>query len=618
MTDDQIVIAGGGATGCTLALLLAAQGISSIVVERREDPLVHPAAHVINARSLEIWHQASLSLGEEICALATPTEALGSIRWCCRLQDAPLGEIDVASDPELEARLRSYSPFLISHIGQHLLMPVLWKALEREPLVEFRRGTSVGRVCETPGGTVVDIHPRLGPVERLCARYVVAADGANSVLRERAGIGMQGEVLAHIASVFFHAPRLFGADTRRPLLAWIYHPRFCGALVSHAGDHYVLMTPYLHRGQAVVRDPGAFWNRTLAEIVGASDDFAVRSTGTWTMTSQIARQFRRGRLLLAGDAAHRFPPAGGFGLNAGVQDVQNLAWKFAAIINGDADDALLDTYDPERRPVVERFAEQSVSNFFRLDEVTAPLGITNRAICKATAAVARPPLSWLPGRFLGPACDRATQLQTGRTKVLLAGGSRAQRLRAQIAAAIPGQLEHFVFQGLEFGYTYRGPLIAVESGEAPPEQDDVVMYRPTTRPGARLPHAPVLHEGRPVPGHDVLRPGGLTLLTASAPEWARALGARRQWAVPPITVTGLAAADPSDQDDLLALFEVGQRGAVLVRPDCHVAWRTTQSAPEGSSDLIRFLEQRWLPYWQKSGATTFDLPSDGSDHAVGR
>jgi hypothetical protein len=258
---------------------------------------------------------------------------------------------------------------------------------------------------------------------------------------------------------------------------------------------------------------------------------------------------------------------------------------------------LLDTYDPERRPVVERFAEQSVTNFFRLDDVTAPLGITNRAICQATAAVARPPLSWLPGRLLGLGCDRAARLQTRRIKMLLAGDARARRLRAQISAAIPGQLEHFVFQGLEFGYTYRGPLIAPEA-DTPLEQSDIVMYRPTTRPGARLPHASVLHDGRPVPVHDTLRPDALTLLTASVPQWTAALSGRRRPAVLPIVVTCLAAADPDGQDQLLALFEVGRQGAVLVRPDGHVAWRTTQSATEGSSDLYRFLEQRWLPYWQ--------------------
>ncbi|RDH77617.1 FAD-dependent oxidoreductase [Mycolicibacterium moriokaense] len=579
MADDGIVIVGGGSTGCTLALLLARQGISSTVLERREEPLVHPAAHVINARTLEIWHHASPSVAEEICALATPTEKLGSISWRCRLGDAPLGEIDVAADPELQDRLRTYSPFLISHIGQHLLMPVFWAALEREPLIDFRRGTVVDRA------------------ERLDARYVVAADGANSTVRDRAGIEMQGRTLTHIGSVFFHAPALFGDGTSRPLLAWIYQPQFCGALVSHAADHYVLMTPYLHRDQAVARDGDTYWRRMLPEVLGTGRGFTVRSTGTWTMTSQIARQFRRGRLLLAGDAAHRFPPAGGFGLNSGVQDAHNLAWKISSIIDGQARDSLLDTYDPERRPVVERFADQSVKNFFRLDEVTRPLGITNRSICRATGAVARPPLSWLPGRLLGSACDLATPLKTRRTKYLLGENARARRLRAQIAAAIPGQLEHFVFQGLEFGYTYRGALIDAGPGGAAVVESDVVTYHPTTRPGARLPHAVVLHEGRPMPVHDTLCADALTILTPSAPQWSAALRTARKSAVIPIVVKCLAAADPGEQRGLLVLFEVGDDGAVLVRPDGHVAWRTTKPAPEGGSDLERFLDERWLPYW---------------------
>lgn len=599
MTEGQIVIVGGGSTGCTLALLLARVGIPSIVVERREEPLLHPAAHVINARSLEIWHQASASVAEEIFALATPIENLGSIRWCSGLQDAPLGEIDAAADAELVARLRSYSPFLISHIGQHLLMPVLWAALESHPLVDFRRRASVERVCETSGRLDVDVYPRVGPVERLGARYVVAADGANSVIRTRADIGMDGKVLAHIGSVFFNAPGLFGAEPSRPLLTWIYQPRFCGALIKHANDDYVLMTPYLHRGQAVVQDSRGTWDRTLPEVLGTSN-FSVHSTNTWTMTSQIAARFRQGRLFLAGDAAHRFPPAGGFGLNSGVQDAQNLAWKMAAIVKGHAHDALLATYEPERRPVVERFAQQSVTNYFRLDEVTAPLGITNRAMSKATEAVARPPFTWLPERLLGFACDRATKLQTRRTRALLGGDARARRLRAQIAAAIPDQLEHFVFQGLEFGYTYGGPLIAAESGETPLEESDITTYRPTTRPGARLPHALVLYEGRPAPVHDILSLEGLTLLTASDSEWTAALSGLTRPDGLPVTVKSLAAAESSDQDELLALFEVGDQGAVLVRPDEHVAWRTTKRAPEGSSDLHQFLEQRWLPYWHQT------------------
>lgn len=87
------------------------------------------------------------------------------------------------------------------------------------------------------------------------------------------------------------------------------------------------------------------------------NDFELESTGTWVMTSQTADSFRQGRLLLLGDAAHRFPHTGGFGLNSGVQDAHNIVWKLDAVLSGAASDSLLNTYDTERRPVVEKFAK---------------------------------------------------------------------------------------------------------------------------------------------------------------------------------------------------------------------------------------------------------------------
>ncbi len=146
-------------------------------------------------------------------------DTVNIIRWCTDVHAAPLGEIDLLSEPEQLAEVRSHSPFLISHIGQHLLMPALWKALEGEALIDFRRGWHAVMTADQLSLQSPDAMP-----QNETPRYIIAADGANSSLREAADIAMTGPVLANMGSVFFHAPELYADGADRPLLSWIYHP----------------------------------------------------------------------------------------------------------------------------------------------------------------------------------------------------------------------------------------------------------------------------------------------------------------------------------------------------------------------------------------------------------
>ena len=577
-----------------MALLLARYGIACTVIEQRTDTRLHPAAHVINARSLEIWNAASPQLVHALESITPDIETVNIIRWCTGVRAEPLGEIDLLSQPDRLAEVRSHSPFLISHIGQHLLMPELWQVLDDEPLIDFRRGwraegTADNLVLRPPAGSSTVVTPR----------FVIAADGANSTLRESAGIAMAGPVLANMGSVFFHAPGLYPEGADRPLLSWIYHPTFSGVMIAHADDNYVLMTPYLHSAQLIARQSRQYWDRVLPDVIGATD-YQIRSTGTWTMTSQMAERLRAGRLLLIGDAAHRFPHTGGFGLNSGVQDAHNLAWKLAAVLDSGAPDSLLDTYDVERRPVVARFAEQSTTNHFKLDEVTAPLGITNRALHKATELMGRSWLGWVPDRVMATVADGMTRAQTSRTKRLLRQDANGNRLRQRMGDEIPGQVEHFVASGLEFGYAYDSVLIDTAS-EGPCPDGDVSLYHPTTHPGARLPHATVLdRDATPRPIHELVGRTGLTLFTADAQGWSSALGSSP--AAAPITVVALAAPEPDDQNRIIDLFEVGTEGAVLVRPDGHVVWRSrTGSAAIGR--LRSFVDNAWGAVYPDGGMT---------------
>ncbi|WP_063065810.1 FAD-dependent monooxygenase [Nocardia violaceofusca] len=576
---SEVTIVGAGATGCTLALLLSRYGLASTVLERRTDPLNHPAAHVVNARSQEIWHHASPTLARRISALASPAEQVGVIRWFTDLNGAPLGEIDLLAFPEQVERVQSHSRYLISHIGQHQLMPVLWDALEADPHIDFRRGAEVRDVRRTPSRTTVHAADLRGRTTAISSRFVVGADGANSAVRAALGIGMRGRVLANMGSVFFNA-ELF-TDGIRPLLSWIYSPALCGVLIAHANDDYVLMTPFLSEHQEIARDGRAFWARTLPRVIGQHVPFRMHSTGTWTMTSQAAETFAKGNVILAGDAAHRFPHTGGFGLNSGVQDAHNLAWKLAAVLEARAPTSLLHSYEPERRPVVERFAEQSVDNHFRLDEVMAGLAPGNRALARITRAFA-PAVDRRWAAIVERVADAMMNLAMRPTAKLLGDSTAARDRRATVESRIPDQLQHFASTGLEFGYAYSGALIRSEPTPQPINDDGVVDYVPTTWPGARVPHAWLAGDDDAVSTHDLLDLRDYTLFTPDPQVWRTAVPPTM-----PVIVVGLDAAIASDRQQVLDLFEVGEHGAVLVRPDGHVVWRTTADATFAVAELER-------------------------------
>ncbi|GAA1458120.1 FAD-dependent monooxygenase [Williamsia maris] len=590
-----VVIAGAGSTGATAALLLARRGIPTSIVDRRADELTHPAAHVIHGRSLEIWREADPALAAKISALAPPIESVNLIRWCSDLNGLPLGEIDLASRPEQLARVRSHSDFLISHVGQHQLMPVLWSALDREPLVDFRRSTRVEHV-EQHADTVT---ATMSTGEKVTARYVVGADGSNSELRESAGIAMHGPVLARMGSTFFRAPGLHPAESR-PLLSWIYQPNFAGVMIAHADDHYVLMNTYLHPDQDVASSREDYWARTLPEVLGDDLDFDIVSTGTWTMTSQTAESFRRGRLILAGDAAHRFPHTGGYGLNGGVQDAHNIAWKLDAVLSGRATDRLLDTYEVERRPVIDLFARHSVANHFELDSATKYFGVTNWMLQRATTAMSRRPLTLLPGRIAAPLAERITRAGLARTRILASTGWRAQRVRDLVAGNIPGQLAHFVSTGLEYGYRYDGPLISTEPGEREPAigSDDVVEYRPTTRPGGRLPHMVIDTPEGPRSTLELVdtRPNALSVFTFDPSGWSERMGIESD-ALTPLTTHIVDLGDATSPETAVELYEVGVLGAVVVRADGHIVWRTRIRATAVGPEVLDAIRRSWLPYF---------------------
>lgn len=199
------------------------------------------------------------------------------------------------------------------------------------------------------------------------------------------------------------------------------------------------------------------------------------------MTAQTARRWRTGPVLLAGDAAHRFPPTGGYGLNTGVQDAHNLAWKLAAVLRGSAGEALLDTYETERSPVALSNCQFSVSNAMGFAKVMGP--------------------------------GAAAQGQR-----LASGDVTLEALSAEVQAILDAQAGHFDSPGRELGFSYESGALVPDGTSLPEVEDPDRYYVSCARPGARAPHLWVHSAGKRMFTLDLF-PDRFGLLTGS--RWCR-------------------------------------------------------------------------------------------------
>jgi 2-polyprenyl-6-methoxyphenol hydroxylase-like FAD-dependent oxidoreductase len=532
----DVLVVGAGPVGLTAALLARELGLTVEIVERRDGPQRAPAAHVVNARTFEIWRQLGLDV-ERIRALAQdPTEA-GAVHWVTRLGGEVLGSLPFERQGDDELAI---SPTPLRNLSQHRIEPLLRAELaERGVVVADRTEWCDAR----DDGVTVCSRLRCGDVERgVTSRWLLACDGAGSPVRRHLGIEPVGPhriqtfLMVHLAADFraavAHAPGV---------LHWVCDPRAGGTFVAHDVDREWV---YMHPWDPDASDPATVTDEHCAQLVRAALDdptlpFVVLDHATWTMTAQVAERYRAGRCFLLGDAAHRFPPTGGLGLNTGVADAHNLAWKLARVAHGGAPDALLDTYESERRPVAEHNAAVSLDNAMRMIEVPIALG-----------------------------ADADPELSRANFERLLA----AAEGRAAVAAAIERQAPHFDLLGLQLGYEY---ALDATAERAPAAARD---YVPSTRPGARLPHGWVRQ------GAAVL--STLDLVPLDRPLVLLGPDARRvPWPGSDGAVALRVGVDVVDPDDWWgSVAGMPADGALLVRPDQHVERR--RRAP-GSASAVR-------------------------------
>ncbi len=513
--DTEVLIIGAGPTGLTLAIDLGKRGVRCTVLEHKPAPQFLPKMERCNARTMEIYRR--MGIAGRIRAAGLPGHCPMDVFIVLSLAEPPLYHLHYPSVEEYRAQIarcedasQPLEPYQL--VSQYTLEPLLKSIAESLPGVTVRYGCEFLSFKQDASG--VEALTRQGPLR---AAYLVGCDGGSSPVRRQLGIELAGDAnLLELRQALYYCEDLY---ERIPIGKGRHYHVADGQhsflIVQDSTRHFTL--------HAVVErdeDMAAQFEKTIALPL----KYQMLYVGAWRQNLLLAERYGAGRVFIAGDAAHLVIPTGGLGMNSGVGDAIDLSWKLAATLQGWGGPQLLASYEIERRQV----------------------GSRNVAASRFASQ----------GRRKWRAMYRPDIRDNPETRAHL----------ARVAYAEQPKSNEMI--GAELGYRYvASPLVWPEPGEPPAH--DFIEYRPTTFPGARLPHV-WLADGSAVQdriGYDL----GFTLLRFSDQD-----------------VNGLAKAFASLGAPLRILTLRDERARdlyghdlILLRPDLHVAWRGNQ--PPGES-----------------------------------
>lgn len=558
--QTDVLVVGTGPMGATTALALATYGVRVHVVSRHNWTANTPRAHITNQRAVEVLRD--LGVEQEARRDATPWEWMGDTLFTTSLAGPEIARLRTWGTGD--ARVGDYmqaSPCTLMDLPQDKMEPLLVKNAAARGAVFSFNTEYLGHVQDVAGVTV-SLRDRLtGRDYEVRARYLVGADGARSKVMEDAGLEVEGQLArAATAYVLFRADLTRYVAHRPSILYWV--------VTSNAAFGEI--------GMGLLRavEPWNQWiagwgfdmtkgepdfspeeiQRKVRLLVGDPElEFEVESTSVWHVNQAHAPVYSRGRVFCGGDAVHRHPPSSGLGSNTCMQDAFNLAWKLAYVLKGHAGPALLETYTAERAPVGAQIVARA--NQSRLDY--APLN----------------------------ACFRDKNAQdpvaAGLDKLADPGEEGVARRNA-LAAALDLKNTEFNAQGVELNQRYVSTGVIADEGEEPEvwRRDPLLHVQPTTRPGAKLPHAWLVGaDGRRTSTLDLVGQGKFSLVTGiTGRAWVEAV---QQMDLPFLqaVVIGLAGAQDS-YATWHGVREIEEAGALLVRPDGVVAWRQHGAAAD--------------------------------------
>ncbi|MGX1130294.1 putative polyketide hydroxylase [Streptomyces glaucescens] len=548
LRNTDVLVVGGGLAGLSAAVFLAQQGVDCLLIERQPELSGHPRARGVHPRAMELMRAAGVE--DEIRAMPSArTLARNSGVIAARSLAGPeLGALDEKYVMDVGADVGTLSPtgWCLCHQGE--LEDVLRGRAERLGVALRFHSELLSFTQDGPAGEEITarVRDRVTGAERTVkARYLVAADGAHSGIRDSLGIPFEGEALGHYVNVHFRADLTEQLAGRRFLMCYTFNEQVRGALMPlDNATEWLLHIAY----DPAVTDLASYTEERCAELVRAAvgvPDLSPRilSVSPWEGAARTAERFRDGRVFLVGDAAHVMPPSGGFGSSTGIQDAHNLAWKLAAVLDGWAGPELLGSYDEERRPISVATVEQAVLRSQDRPRLADEPGERQ----PAHPGIVEDPLVWLSWRY------------------------RSSAVTSWDEGILPGY----------------GVWSAENDG----------------RPGSRAPHLRLRRGGAELSVLDLFGSRPVLLTGPDNRAWREAAPAVSHELGVPLEVYGIGAELTDVEDRWPERYGVTAQGAVLVRPDGVVAWRCAD-APVFARNTLRAVVTRLLGRDGTNAATT--------------
>jgi 2,4-dichlorophenol 6-monooxygenase len=562
VVETDVLIVGSGPAGSSAALFLSSLGVPNIMITKYRWTANTPRAHITNQRTMEIFRDVGIE--DQVLADAVPHEMIGDTVFCTAIAGDEIGRIlSWGNHPARHADYELASPSLNCDIPQTLLEPILLRnATMRGTQTQFST-EYLSHVQDADGVSVRVLNRLTGHGYTIRAKYLIGADGARSKVAADIDLPYEGQMdIAGSMNITFKADLARLVGHRPSVLYWVVQP---GSDIGGIGaglvrmvrpwDEWLIVWGFdITQGTPEVTEADAL--QVVRNLIGVPDlEAEITGISLWGNNEQYATTLQSGRVFCAGDAVHKHPPSNGLGSNTSVQDAYNLAWKLAAVLKGQADPSLLETYTTERAPVARQIvtrANQSGREFGALFEA---LG-------------------------LDPDQSEAEMVQAIESRKDNTPQGAAKRTAVREAM----ELKNYEFNahGVELGQYYHSAAITPDGTERPaPQRDPELYYEPSTHPGVRLPHAWVGNEHEKYSTHDLAPYGQFTLFTGvTGSAWAQAAAEVSERLGLPVKAVVIGPGQEATDlyFDWERLRGVAEDGAVLVRPDKHVGWRA-QSLP---------------------------------------